>query len=257
MGRGRSYPSIGLPEAIKRARAIFTKSGQAPTTETAIVMAWGFSGVHGTSGRLLSALRQYGLLEKRNDSLMALTQRALTILLEPPESAERSEAIVKAAQEPTMFTEIAEAFPDGIPSDEGLVSRLVRDTNWGFTHKGAEKLVAVLHETMNLVDEPGTRYSTDGDGDDNQEDAPPPPDRDRPPKRPEDRAMPSTGAVATKDWDLTIPMIGGGQTIVRMPIPMSEENFVMLKGLIAANLDAVHRAIVREPDADGHPEDDG
>ena len=257
MGRSRSYPSIGLPEAIQRARAIFQKSGKAPTTEAAIVTEWGFSGVHGTSGRLLSALRQYGLLEKRDDSLMALTRRALTILLEPSESVERSEAIKKAAQEPTMFTEIAEAFPDGIPSNEGLVLRLVRDPNWGFSPKGAEQLVAVLRETLDLVGAPDGRYSTEGDGGDVHEGDPlAPHERDNPLKNQERREMPSTSEVAKKDWDLTIPLVEGGQAILRVPIPVTDEDFDMLKSVITSNLDAMRRAIVRPPQRGGGDADD-
>ncbi len=58
-----------------------------------------------------------------------------------------------------------------------------------------------------------------------------------------------------KDWDLTIPLIGGGQAILRIPIPVTEEDFDLLKGVITANLDAMRKAIVKSPQDGGTGDD--
>lgn len=65
-----------------------------------------------------------------------------------------------------------------------------------------------------------------------------------------------TGSESKRDWDLTIPLVEGGQAVLRVPIPVTPEDFDLLKGVIASNLDAMKRAIVKnaEPPEGGDGE---
>lgn len=154
MPRGRSYPAIGLPEAIERADELFEQDDRALTTPEAAVGAWGYTSLNGASLRVLSALRQYGLLADVGDKIK-LSDRALKIILEPEDSRERAEAIAEAAREPAIFQEILEANPDGLPSDAALKSVLVRDDSFGFKSGPADKLISALRDSLALAETDG------------------------------------------------------------------------------------------------------
>ena len=161
MGRSRSYPAVGLGEAINRARDLYEDSEKAPTTPEHAVVVWGYSGLHGTSSRVISALKQYGLLETRGD-LIALSDGALAILLDPEDSDDRQAAIRRASESPVIFSELRERFVDGVPTDKGLISYLIRKEK--FNQKSAESLVGVLRETWDLADKNKLKYDSGAGG---------------------------------------------------------------------------------------------
>ncbi len=53
--------------------------------------------------------------------------------------------------------------------------------------------------------------------------------------------------MGTRDWDLTIPLMSGEQAVLRVPIPLSEEDFQLVKAVVNANLDALKLSITRKP----------
>lgn len=146
--RSPAYPSLNLAEAINRAQAFFNQEGRAPVPPEVAVKAWGYNTLNGASARVLAAVRQYGLLEDVNGDVR-VSERALTILLEPDISEERLEAMREAAQQPQVFNDILTAFPEELPSEQGLVAHLVRKS--GFTEEGARKVNSVLRATLELA----------------------------------------------------------------------------------------------------------
>jgi hypothetical protein len=153
--RGPGYPSLGLKEAIERARKLYQQDGSAQTSPEVAVKAWGYGGLNGASLRVLAALRQYGLIEGTGDSVK-LTQRALAILLEPADSPERGKAVVEAAKAPDIYTTILAEYKDELPSDAALVSYLVRKQ--GFQEKAAQNLVEAFRETVGLAKDTNAPY---------------------------------------------------------------------------------------------------
>jgi hypothetical protein len=148
--RSPNYPALDLSEAIQRARQLYSKEKTAHTSPEVAVTAWGYKGLNGASAGVLSAVKHYGLLDSVGRDVK-LSGRALTILLEPEESAEYSSAIQEAAREPKIFSDILEEYPSGLPSDQGLIAYLVRKQ--GFTEDGAKRLTAVLRATINFASE--------------------------------------------------------------------------------------------------------
>ena len=59
--------------------------------------------------------------------------------------------------------------------------------------------------------------------------------------------MAETATQGKRDWDLMIPLVDGGQAMLRVPIPVTDEDFDMLKAVVVANLDAMRRTIVCRP----------
>jgi hypothetical protein len=139
---------LPLGEAIRRARQLYDQEGTAHTSPEVAVTAWGYKGLNGASTGVLSAVRHYGLVSDAGRDVK-LSERGLTILLEPEGSPDYCEAIQAAAREPRIFAEILEEYPSGLPSDQGLVAYLVRKQS--FTEDGAKKLTAVLRATLEFA----------------------------------------------------------------------------------------------------------
>jgi hypothetical protein len=107
MGRGPSYPYIGLEEAITFARKFYdyAKRGSAPT-DSAISEAWKYSPTSSSGHKVLAALKAFGLLEDAagsNGKAIKLTSRAIRILLDAEDSEERRAEIKKAALSPKWY----------------------------------------------------------------------------------------------------------------------------------------------------------
>jgi len=60
---------------------------------------------------------------------------------------------------------------------------------------------------------------------------------DQPPIKTPPLAPPATNGAATRD--LTFPLIGGAMAVLRTPVPMTEENYVLLTTLLAAMKPAI------------------
>ncbi len=159
--RSRNYPGLGLREAIAKARQLYDRDGKAAVAKEAAVKAWDYKGLNGASLRVLGALNQYGLLDIPESRTVKLSARALAILLEPEDSAERAQAISEAAHSPPVFEEILEHYPDGLPGDEGLKSYLIRTLN--FRDVAANDLIASLRDTLALA-ESAKQVNTSSDG---------------------------------------------------------------------------------------------
>ena len=148
--RSKNFPAFGLGEAIDKAKQLYQRDGKAAVDAAVAVQAWGYKGINGASLRALGGVRQYGLLESSGTKIVRVTPQALTIILEPEDSAERAVAIREAAYAPAMFRELREYYPDSLPSDPAIVSWLVRTHN--FSEDAAKGLIASYRDTLALVD---------------------------------------------------------------------------------------------------------
>jgi hypothetical protein len=107
MGRGPSYPYVGLEEAIGLTRKVYeyAKRGPAPV-EALTTEAFKYSATSSSGIKVMAALKSFGLIEDAsgtNGKSVKLTQRAIRILLDDPESSERKEEIKNAAIEPKWY----------------------------------------------------------------------------------------------------------------------------------------------------------
>jgi hypothetical protein len=148
--RSRNFPAFGLGEAITKAKQLYERDGKAAVNADIAVQAWGYRGLNGASLRALGGVRQYGLLDTPGTKVVKVSSEALTIILEPEDSAERAAAIRAAANAPAMFRELREQYPDSLPSDPAIVSWLVRNHNFG--ENGAKALIASYRDTLAIVE---------------------------------------------------------------------------------------------------------
>jgi hypothetical protein len=123
--RSPSYPSVPLKQAIDLVNKIHRSCRTNVITRENAVHEMGYSGLTGRSMKVLSALLQFGLLEKAGTGDVKVTQRTVDILHGIDES-DRSEATLEAAYAPQLFRDIHERFPDGIPSEGVIRSYLIQ-----------------------------------------------------------------------------------------------------------------------------------
>lgn len=170
MARTRSpnYPYIGLPAAIERVRKIHDKEHQNRMSRAVAAKHLGFGSLNGVSLSVISALGKYGLLASIDDDLQ-VTADALTILVDPPDSEERAQALRRAALKPDLFTELHKYFGGAVPSDINLTAYLQKH---GFTANAAGLAARSFRETMQLVS--GQTSLPRGTGEKSEENGMPP-----------------------------------------------------------------------------------
>lgn len=123
--RSPNYPSVSLPQAIDLVAKIHKTCRSNVIAREVAVREMGYSGMTGRSMKVLSALLQFGLLEKTGKGDVKVTQRAVDIL-HGIEDEDRDEAMLEAAFMPPLFKSIQDRFPDGIPSENAIRSFLIK-----------------------------------------------------------------------------------------------------------------------------------
>ena len=236
MARGKSYPVIGLKEALRRAQELYDQEGKAMTTPEVAVTAWDYTSLNGTSLRVLSALRQYGLLADSGDQTK-LSDRALAIVSEPDGSAERAEAILAAAIEPTIFREMIDQYVDGLPSDATIKSYLIRKQ--GLQIGPSNKAVRAFRETNELVQEVQSGYS-----------APIEPSPSVSEQKGTITSLPKSGMTTPPSlsgtFTMPIPLPGGDQATLTTPRQMTSEAFRFMVDTLKPALQVYKNALVKD-----------
>ena len=148
MARSPPYPQLPLEQCIDLVRKVYKGAHTASVDTGAIISEMGYSGRSGRSLSAIGALKQFGLLEGRDDSVR-VTKLALTIL-EPIDQVEFAQALRSASIKPELFAEIRREFGDQRPS-EGVI-RSIAIRKYDFTDTGAERLAKSFMDTMSYVD---------------------------------------------------------------------------------------------------------
>ena len=146
--RSPRYPVIGLREAVEKVSVVYKADRRNKIPKHLVAEHLGYSGLNGKSLGIISAITKYGLLDGGRDS-MWVTDRAVDILERERGDPERTQAIQEAAQEPDLYKEVDEAFPDKA-SDAAIRAFLI--TKRQFLPESAERLVRSYRETREFVE---------------------------------------------------------------------------------------------------------
>jgi hypothetical protein len=149
--RSPNYPTIGLPEAIKKIKAIYQQERRNSMSSEVAARHIGYTSLNGHARSVLSALKKYGLLvSDKSQGQVRVSDDAVAICVYQEGAPERSEAIKRAALKPDIFREILKDFPDGLGSDANMRAKLI--TKRGFTESAANTFIRALKETVQLAD---------------------------------------------------------------------------------------------------------
>jgi hypothetical protein len=123
--RSPNFPAISLPDAIEKTRTVFEKDKRAAVSLNTVLAHLGFSAkLSGSTARVISALRQFGLLDVLGTQFK-VSELAYRILALSDGAAERLKAIQEAVKRPAIYREVLNNYPDGLPSDAGLSDYLL------------------------------------------------------------------------------------------------------------------------------------
>jgi len=150
MARSPKYPTINLLAVLERAREIWNSHHRSTFTKEDAASSWNYSSVSGPVLSSISALKQYGLLEKVGTSGLRLTQRGIDLsVIEDSSSRDYQDALRSAALEPLIFSNFYNDHRNQLPSQRWIREDVIR--NKEFTETGAETFAKVLHETFQLT----------------------------------------------------------------------------------------------------------
>lgn len=164
MARSPSYPQITLGKCIEFIKSIYKGAHRSTIDTNTLIDLMGYSSKSGRSLAAVGALKQFGLIEGRDDSIR-ITQDALT-LLEPISEQEYTSKYKEVALNPPLFRELYDEFGGTSVSETVIRSIAVRKFN--FTGTGAERLTRSYLETMQSVQDISSTHSTSPEDNENE-----------------------------------------------------------------------------------------
>jgi hypothetical protein len=144
--RSPNYPVMSLGPALEAVRPAFKQENRNKMSRSVLAKHLGYSSLNGRALGKIGAVRAYGLIDGSGDELR-ISDDAVKALNAPAGSDERTEALARLANRPTLFQELNKQFPT-IPSLENLKYTLVKRQ---FTPEAAEKAAESYLATFNLV----------------------------------------------------------------------------------------------------------
>lgn len=248
--RSPSHPAFGLPEAIQKAQVFYDLEGFSDAPPSVAIEHWGYSGKSSSGLRALAALLHYGLLDEEGtgeDRRVRLSELARAILSPDVSEGDRQRALTTAALNPKIYRTLWDRYGPNLPSDTNLSFALVRE--YSFNQESVRSFIGDFRQTVDFAKlaKPNRLLVTDGDAlaplnlsATLHTDGPGPQ-----PAKGQD--MPDIQRADAKPLDLPIPLIGGGQATLRVPIPLTEENYKHLTTMLTAMLGGMKPAIVTTP----------
>jgi hypothetical protein len=151
--RSPAYPSLPLEAAIAKAEVIYRCEKRAAAPVAVVTQHCGLDIKNSNGLRLISALKQYGLVTEEGsleDRQVKLSSRALDIILsESDDSPERIKAIEAAALSPPIHKKILEKYDGSLPSAANLKSYLLRELDFNDLH--VDRFIKTFFATMGFA----------------------------------------------------------------------------------------------------------
>ena len=240
--RSPGFPTLGLSEAMAKAKIMWDKETRHSVPADVIVGHWGYSAKSSGGKQALSSLLKYGLLEDSGANQtrrVKLSERALKILFGSPEEIRTN--LREAALDPALHRILWDTYQGSLPSDETLGRTLllehkfnpssVRDAIASYkdslVYAGLMGETAVQEQTLNEAPKPPpvvaqdafTRIFTEAF-------APSSPKTLSPAPQPPSNPAPQSPMTTTLDGFLPIPLDCGRNALI--PRGMSEDDFSIL-----------------------------
>lgn len=261
-GRSPSYPGVDLGAAIQRAEQVYQHERSHAAHYDTIVRHWGYSPKAGPGRVTFAALKKFGLLIEEGSGTARrgrLSDLALQIIQDQrPNSAERLEAIQRAALMPPIHRELWDTYQGALPSDDNLRYTLLRERN--FTETGAGEFIQQFRATIAFarLDERASMPRMDG----GKRQTPPGPGTGR------DSSTLLEEPPDPRAQSMPLPIAPGEYAVIQGAFPFTEEKWEQMLLVLQAMKPAlvVKQAPVQpgsfadvhdsEPDEDLEPDED-
>ncbi len=246
VNRSPEHPAMDLATALVRSGVLRDKEGFAYAPVSVAAGHWGYSPGSGSGLRAIAALRHYGLLEEEgagNQRRVRLSLLAKNILLDNREgSTDKANAIRQAALNPKIYKALWSAWGPTLPSDENMKYDL--QMGHAFNPGSIDGFIKDFRATVAFAKlaQGGDTSTSSSESDSEERDEPQPPGA-RPNKK--ENPMADVGQDA-QPFDLPVPLIGGGTATLRMPRPISAEDYDHMVTFLDTNLKTLRKAFVRD-----------
>ena len=148
--RSPNFPSISLPEALKRTKVLHNADGTTAVSTKVLLQHLGYGErLSGAAGRVIAALRQYGLIQSTGGDKYRVSDDACHILTLSKESEIRETAITGCAKKPAMFREVLANFPERLPSESALKDFLIAEKK--FNAASVDTFIRAAKETFGFA----------------------------------------------------------------------------------------------------------
>lgn len=147
--RSPNYPYLSLPEAINRTCVVLEKDKLSPTSPEVIAGHLGYAKLHGTSRRVLAAMKDYGLLDDAGNKRLKVSNLGYRLCKNNESPFEREKLLKEAALKPFIFHTVVEHFNGDIPSPATIEDYLILEKE--FSPDGASNFQKVLRETVEFA----------------------------------------------------------------------------------------------------------
>jgi hypothetical protein len=138
-------PSIALDEAIDRAIRIYDKERRHSAPIDVIAQDIGYkNSSNGAALQVLASLRYFGLVDRPQEGLLAVTKEVEEYKFAPSESMRKS-LLIKWLKTPTIFADLLDKYLGGLPSDATLRFDLIQK---GFSQSTAEACLKVFRRSV-------------------------------------------------------------------------------------------------------------
>jgi hypothetical protein len=146
--RSPNFPIIPLETAIAKVRKVWNEDKKNPTSLAVLLGHLGYGQKKtGTSGRVVSALRQFGLLDYQANAYR-VSDLAFQILNKSDE-AEVAALRQKSAQMPNIFRDVLSQYKEGLPSDATFRDFLIFQKE--FNPGSVDRFISVFKSTMQFA----------------------------------------------------------------------------------------------------------
>ena len=240
--RSPAYPVVDLEEAIERWRTLYEKESRHLAPIEAVLSHWGYETSSGNGLRVIAALKQFGLADEDKsgpDRKIRLSRLAMEILKPDHEGSKNHMAVLReAALHPKIYLDIWEKYDGSLPSDRTLERylELERDFNPNFVDRFIQKMRASFElAKLGGADTIDQDYIAPANEESNIW-----------PKEPmaATSMMPAYASSGImRDFPLTLPSLE--VATIRLPVPMSEEDFDTL----VSSLQSMKRSLLRSTDS--------
>jgi len=242
--RSPSYPVVDLESAIHRLDALYRSEGFNEALVDVVIELWGYNKGSGNGYRTISALIQYGLLEDRgsgDNRTVFLSEIGKTIAIdEREESSEKLQALQLAALNPSIFQKLWDKYNRSLPSDASIKYYLIKELN--FNQNNVDRFIKIYRDTLDyagfLKVEENISNSITEDID--------PIVEEKPKTSNNEIEEPSNKSTDPEKLTIPIPLISGKQANLQIPIPLTNDDFNLIKNLIGTYLEGMKPAIVKE-----------
>lgn len=243
--RSPSYPIFDLETATKKALSFYQAEGLNKVAAHIAPKCWGLTESSSAGYRYISALIQYGLFDDEGsgeDREVFLTELGKTIVIDEREqSANRDKALKEAALNPPIFKKLWEESGPDLPSDSTLKYRLIKD--YSFNQRKVVKFIEAFRSTIGFVglDEELEENVDSSHPKKEQEEEEPSAQEELSTSKSQSLKIDGKG---TNFLNLAIPLTENREAVLKIPRPLTKQDYQLLKALINSYLDISKPALV-------------